>query len=197
MPTSTLRVDTITDTANTVQISTTNLAGASKSACAAMYYSLNAGSGTVTIGDSSSYGVTIPFNTVQFQKYITAYGGSNYWQHSFTGYYAVQVNYRQNSGGDIWTVFAVTKNGNSTAVGLSARTGSGDSRFDTWMVAYPVDDTSARYQLQQWCEGTKTVTTSYSTNQPSWGNYASLNNNTVGSGLGRALNLFVWRLGDL
>ena len=40
---STLRVDTITDTANTVQISTTTLAGASKSAYALMYYSLNSG----------------------------------------------------------------------------------------------------------------------------------------------------------
>lgn len=194
---STLRVDTITDTANTVQISTTTLAGASKSACAAMYYSLNAGSGTFNVGDNSSYGVTIPFNAVQFQKYISASAGSNYWQHSYTGYYAVQIQYRQNSGGDIWSVMGVCKNGTSTAVALSARTGSGDSRMDTWLITYPVDDTSANYRVQQWCEGTKTVTTSFSSSQPSWGNYNSLVNNTAGSSLGRAVNMFVWRLGDL
>jgi hypothetical protein len=194
---STLRVDTITDTANTVQISTTTLAGASKSAYALMYYSLNSGSGTFNVGDNSSYGVTIPFNAVQAQKNISASAGSNYWTHSYTGYYAVEVNYRQNSGGDIWTMFAVTKNGTSTAVGLSARTGSGDSRFDTWIIPYTVDDTGANYRVQQWCEGTKTVTASYSGSDPSWGNYNTLLNNTTGSGRGRAVNLFVWRLGDL
>lgn len=194
---STLRVDILTDTANTVQVSTSSLAGASKSATASMYYALNAGSGTFNVGDSSSYGVTIPFNAVQYQKFISASAGSNFWSHSYTGYYAVQVQYRQNGGGDIWSVMAVTKNGTSTAVGLSARTGSGDSRMDTWLITYPVDDTSANYRVQQWCEGTKNVTTSYSGSNPSWGNYGGLVNNTVGGGIGRAVNMFVWRLGDL
>jgi len=194
---STLRVDILTDTANTVQISTATLAGASKSACAAMYYALNGGSGTFNVGDSSSYGITIPFNAVQFQNNISASAGSNFWSHSYTGRYAVQIQYRQNGGGDIWSVMAVTKNGTSTAVGLSARTGSGDSRMDTWLLTYPVDDTGANYRVQQWCEGTKNVTTSFSSSNPSWGNYSSLTNNTVGTGTGRAVNMFVWRLGDL
>lgn len=194
---STLRVDILTDTANTVQISTATLAGASKSACAAMYYALNGGSGTFNVSDNSSYGVTIPFNAVQYQKFISASAGSNFWSHSYTGYYAVQIQYRQNSGGDIWSAMAVTKNGTSTAVGLSARTGSGDSRMDTWLLTYPVDDTSANYRVQQWSEGTKTVTTSFSSSNPSWGNYGSLTNNTVGTSTGRAVNMFVWRLGDL
>lgn len=194
MASSTLRVDTITNTANTVQWATTNLGP--KTAYAVLYYALNASSGTFNVGDSSSYGVQIPFNNIQASQNITAYTAGRYWTHAYTGTYIVNIMYRQNSGGDIWSVMAVTKNGNTTAVGLSARTGSGDSRMDCWSFAYTVDDTNATYQVQQWCEGTKTVTTSYSGSNPSWGNYAGLNGNTVGGGLGRAVDMHIWRVGD-
>ena len=78
---------------------------------------------------------------------------NNHWLHSTTGYYHLYIRYRQQAGGDHWTVFGVTKNGASDCVGVSARTGSEDSHNEAYDVLYRVDGMTTSYQLQGWDGG--------------------------------------------
>ena len=189
---STLRVDTLTNTANSYQISVNSL----KIAYCNMYYSVNDAAGTLTIADTSTYGAKMQFNKLGPSQNITANVSDSTWTHAYTGTYRVFTAYRQNSGGDVWTVLAVTKGGNATAVGISARTGSEDSHNENYSIIYTVDSTTATYQLQQWVGATgKTVTSDFSQGNPGWTNYASLCGNTTGD-IGRMVDYFVERLGD-
>ena len=79
--------------------------------------------------------------------------------YSQTGIYCVVIRYRQNNGGDIWSLFGVTKDGNSNCVGSSARTGSEDGHNEAYNVMYTVDSTSLTYQLQGWSGKCKTLET--------------------------------------
>ena len=187
---STVRVDTITNTANTFSVATTSI----KFAYASMYYSVNDAAGTLTISSSGTNGEKMQFNKLGPSQNITANTSDSTWTHAFTGTYRVYTAYRQNSGGDVWTVLAVTKAGNSVAVGVSARTGSEDSHNENYSVVYTVDSTSATYQLQHWSTTGKTVTSDFSSN-PGWTNYSSLCGNTTGD-IGRMVDYFVERLGD-
>lgn len=186
-----LRVDTLTNTANSYQISTNSI----KFAYCNMYYAVNDAAGTLTISDASTYGVKMQFNKLGPSQNITANVSDSTWTHAYTGTYICYTAYRQNSGGDVWTVLGVTKGGNATAVGVSARTGSEDSHNENYSIIYTVDSTSATYQLQQWSTTGKTVTSDFSGGNPGWTNYSSLCGNTTGD-IGRMVNYFVQRLGD-
>lgn len=190
---SSLRVDLISDAANTRQLLVNDL---SRQAYASLYYSVNNGAGAITISDSSTYGVKMLFNKQGPVKNITPNLGAATWTHTYTGVYVIMCRYRQNSGADIWTAFAVTKNGNAEAVGISARTGSEDSHNERYEVMYTVDSTTATYQMQGWSLGTKTVTSSFGGGNPGWTNYATLSGGTTGD-TGRMVDYQIYRLGDL
>jgi hypothetical protein len=162
-----------------------------------MFYSVNDAAGSVNVADSSAYGATVPFNRTQIYSNITTNNSTSRWTHSYTGTYVVRLQYRQGSGGDIWTVMGVTKNGNTSAVGISSRVGSyGNTGSITWDILYPVDDTSATYQLQGWATTTITVSSDFSGGSPGWANYPSLVGNTTGD-TGRMTNIIVFRVGDV
>ncbi len=187
---SVVRVDQITNTANSYQINTTSI----KFAHATMYYAVNDAAGSLTISSSGTYGNQMVFNNLGPSMNITANTTTSTWTHTHTGTYVIYTAYRQASGGDVWTVLAVTKAGNSTAVGVSARTGSEDSHNENYSVTYTVDSTSATYQLQHWSTTGKTVTSDFSSN-PGWTNYSALCGNTSGD-IGRMVNYYIQRLGD-
>lgn len=172
-----------------------------KEAFANFHYSSNVsvvegGGATVTIANNATYGAQMPFNSIWVSKNITGNAISNTWTHSLTGHYVLTVTFRQNSGGDLWSVLAVTKNGPNTAVGISARCGSGDSRETNYTLMYKVDDTSSFYQLRQWTQvSSKTVSNGFF-GTPGWTNSDQLNN--YGNGfLGRMVDIIIRRIGDL
>ncbi len=192
-----LRVDAITDSANTNRFLVSDIPNLSKQAYASLYYSVNDAAGNITISDNSTYGVKMLFNKQGPVKNITPNLSTSTWTHTFTGVYVVMCRYRQNSGGDIWTILGVTKNGNTEAVGLSARTGSEDSHNERYEVMYTVDSTTATYQLQHWAAGTsKTVTSDFGGGSPGWTNYATLCGGTTGD-IGRMVDYQIYRVGDL
>ena len=188
---STVRVDTITNTGNTYQINTNSI----RFAYCSMYYAVNDAAGTLTISSSATNGQQMLFNRLGPSLGITANTTTSTWTHSATGTYKVFTAYRQNSGGDVWTVLGVTKAGNSVAVGVSARTGSEDSHNENYSIVYTVDSTSATYQLKHWSTVGKTVTSDFSGGNPGWTNYSALCGNTTGD-IGRMVDYYIIRLGD-
>jgi len=168
-----------------------------KEAFANFYYSVNDAAGDLTIANTSTYGATMAFNVRAIEKNIVGNVSNYTWTHAYTGYYMITTTYRQHSGADVWTCLAVCKNGPATAVGISARTGSEDSHNENYSIIYPVDDTSATYQLQNWAGSVgKTVTSDMSQSNPGWTNYATLHNNRTGD-TGRMVDYIIRRLGDL
>ena len=106
------------------------------------------------------------------------------------------MRYRQASGGDIWSVFGVTKGGDSDCVGVSARTGSENSHNEAYNVIYTVDSTSATYQLQGWSSGNKTVKRPDGAGKPSWSNYDTLVEYSDSNG-GVMMDYNIFKIGDL
>jgi hypothetical protein len=189
---STLRVDTITNAAGTVTVPVADLR---KVAFANMYYSVNDAAGSLTISSTAGTGAKMQFNKAGPSQNITVNTGTSTWTHTYTGTYRIFCAYRQGSGGDIWTVLAVTKGGDTVAVGISARTGSEDSHNENYTVIYTVDSTEATYQLQQWtATTTKTVSSDFA-GKPTWTNYDTLCGGTTGDN-GRMVDYFIERLGD-
>jgi hypothetical protein len=187
---STLRVNTLTNTGNSYQISVNSI----KFAYASMYYAVNDAAGSLTIASSGTNGTKMLFNNLGPSQNITANTSTSTWTHAYTGTYRVYTAYRQGSGGDVWTVLAVTKAGDSVAVGVSTRTGSEDSHNENYTVVYTVDNTSATYQLQHWATTTKTVSSDFQSN-PGWTNYSALCGNTTGD-IGRMVDYYIERIGD-
>ena len=149
-------------------VSTSNLATNATYACARYIYR-ESGSGTTI--SSTGMGTQCPISDVIQQKNITLDTGNSRWTHATTGIYFLIVRYRQDTGGDVWSVFGVTKGGNSNCVGLSARTGSENSHNEAYNIIYTVDSTSATYQLQGWSGGSKTVKRPDGQGKPQWSNY--------------------------
>jgi len=189
---STLRVDTITNAAGTVTVPVADLR---KVAFANMYYSVNDAAGSLTIASTTGVGTQMLFNRAGPSQNITLNTGTSTWTHTYTGTYRIFCAYRQATGGDVWTVLAVTKDGNTVATGISARTGSADSRFDQHFVVYTVDSTTATYQLQQWTTTSAKTVTSDFVSKPTWTNYDTLCGGTTGDN-GRMVDYFIERLGD-
>ena len=73
-------------------------------ACAHYIYR-ESGSGTTM--SSGGNGSQCPITDVKLQKNITLDTGNSRWTHATTGIYFIIVRYRQQSGGDIWSVFGV------------------------------------------------------------------------------------------
>lgn len=189
---STLRVNNLSTTTGNFTIATQNIG---RTAYASMYYAVNDAAVTLTISSSGSTGTQMLFNNAGPSQNITVNTATSTWTHAYTGTYRAYTAYRQSTGGDVWTVLAVTKGGNSVAVGVTARTGSEDSHNENYSVTYTVDSTSATYQLQQWSTGGKTVTSDFSGGNPGWTNYSALCGNTTGD-IGRMVDYFIERIGD-
>ena len=150
---------------------------------------------SVTVATTSA-GTQVPITEVKEEHGITGSTGNNNWTHASTGYYHLYIRYRLDTGGDLWTVYGVTKGGSSDAVGVSARTGSGDMAEDG-DVLYKVDSTSATYQLQGWCgSGTKDVIDPTEQGKPNWTNYDTLVGITNNEG-GLMLDIIISKIGDL
>jgi hypothetical protein len=189
-----LVVSTISNSTNTVYIPVETIR--TKEAYANFYYSVNDAAGDLTIANTGTYGATMAFNNVYFQTGITGNTTNYTWTHAYTGKYMMTVTYRQGSGGDVWTVLAICKNGPIEAVGVSGRTGSEDSHNENYNIFYNVDSTSATYQLQNWAGATgKAVASDMSQGNPGWTNYTSLIGSRTGD-MGRMVDYIIRRLGD-
>ena len=154
----------------------------------------------VTIGSTSSTGTHVPiYRTFFTPKNITvttsASGGT--WTHAYTGYYVLHMSYRQQAGGDQWTMYAVTRAGTTNVVGTSNRSGSDNSGCQSYHVYYRVDSTTDNYRLMGWVENGVNKTAGNSGGSSDNPLFVS---NTVGIGgamYGRNLDIFVYRVGDL
>jgi hypothetical protein len=129
-----------------------------------------------TISSSAWNGLLMPFNKVGPSLRITPNAATSTWTHAQTGTYVLLVSFRQDYTADASTVFAVTKNGPQSAVGVSARTGSGlvGTTNANHRIVYTVDSTSASYQLQHWSSIAKTVAPGFSNGAPQWASYSRL-----------------------
>lgn len=190
---STLRVNNLSTTTGNFTIPTQNIG---RTAYASMYYAVNDAAVTLTIASSGTNGTQMLFNNAGPSQNVTVNTNTSTWTHAYTGTYQISTQYRQASGGDVWTVLAVTKAGNSVAVGITARTGSADNNTAwNYDLIYTVDSTSATYQLQHWATATKTVISDFSGGNPGWTNYSALCGNTTGD-IGRMVDYKILRLGD-
>ena len=146
---------------------------------------------------SGTGGTHVAFTHVKSEQGITGDTSDNDWTHATTGYYQLQIRYRQGSGSDVWSVFGVTKDGASDCVGISARTGSENSHNEAYDVLYKVDSTTATYQLQGWCgSSTKDVIDPEEQGKPNWTNYDTLVGITDTNG-GVMLDMIISKIGDL
>jgi len=187
-----LKVDTLSTNDGSHSVDVTSL----KQAYANFYYSVNDAAGTLTIASTATYGQHMIFNKTGPFLNITPDTTTSTWTHAYTGVYKAEVSFRQASGGDVWTVLAITKNGQIDAVGVSVRTGSTNNFFDQREIVYTVDSTTATYQVQHWVQLTgKTVTSDFA-GKPGWSNYDTLVGNTTGD-TGRMVDYVIYRLGDL
>jgi hypothetical protein len=191
---STLIVSTLKNSSNSIYLPIESIRN--KEAFANFYYSVNDAAGDLTIANTNTYGATMAFNVRSIEKNITGNINNSTWTHAYTGYYMITTTYRQGSGADVWTCLAVCKNGPATAVGITARTGSEDSHNENYSIIYPVDDTSATYQLQHWVHSSSKVVSSDFGSNPGWTNYGTLHNNRTGD-TGRMVDYIIRRLGDL
>ena len=181
------------DTLASNAVTTAKIATNATYACAHYIYR-ESGSGTTT--SSSGNGTTMYISDVKLQKNITLDSGNSRWTHATTGIYFIIARYRQDTGGDMWSVFGVTKNGNSDCVGVSARTGSENSHNEAYNVIYTVDSTTATYQLQGWSSGNKTVKRPDGAGKPSWSNYDTLVEYSDSNG-GVMMDYNIFKIGDL
>ena len=177
-------------------VATAKIATNANYACAHYIYRLPSGS-NATISSTAGNGTKLLISDVKQQKNITLDTGNSRWTHATTGIYFLILRYRQASGGDIWSVFGVTKGGDSDCVGVSARTGSEDSHNEAYNIIYTVDSTSATYQLQGWSGvTTKTVIAPTSQGKPGWSNYDTLVGYTDANG-GVMMDYNIFKIGDL
>ena len=152
----------------------------------------------ITVSSTASDGATMPiYRTFSTPKNITVTtsSGGGTWTHALTGIYALHMSYRQASGGDIWTQYAVTKDGTNNVVGITARMGSEDSHTEDFHLIYRVDSTSSNYRIQGWGGGARTagVSTSPSGN-PGWTSTTT----TLGSTyIGRNVDIWIFRISSL
>ena len=190
LPNGTVDADTLASSS----VTTAKMATNATHACAHYIYR-ESGSGTTI--SSGTNGTQLQISDVTQQKNITLDTGNSRWTHATTGIYFIMVRYRQDSGGDIWTVFGVTKGGNSDCVGISARTGAENNHNEAYNVIYTVDSTSATYQLQGWSsQANKTVKRPDGAGKPAWTNYDTLAGYSDGNA-GVMMDYNIFKIGDL
>lgn len=154
----------------------------------------------ITIASTASDGQTMPiYRTFSTPKNITvttsASGGT--WTHGLTGIYALHMSYRQASGGDIWTQYAVTKDGTSNVVGVTARMGSEDAHTEDFHIIYRVDSTTSNYRIQGWCHavGRTAGVAGSPTGNPGW--TSTTTTLTNGTWVGRTVDIWIFRIASL
>ena len=201
LPNGTVNADTLASNAVTTvkiaddAVATSKIAANATYACAKFFYSSSSSNAHVSSGTAT--GQQVPFTHITLQKNITGDVSNNRWTHSQTGIYCVVIRYRQNSGGDIWSLFGVTKDGNGTCVGSSARTGSEDGHNEAYNVMYTVDSTSSTYQLQGWSGAdNKYAKVPDGQGSPTWTNYDTLVGYS-GSNNGIIVDFNIFKVGDL
>jgi hypothetical protein len=187
-----LKVDTISTGDGSYSVDVASL----KQAYANFYYAVNDAAGTLTIASTATYGQHMLFTHAGPYLNVTPDPSTSTWTHAYTGVYKAEISFRQASGGDVWTVLAITKNGQVDAVGISVRTGSTNNFFDQREIVYTVDSTTATYQVQHWVQATGKTTTSDFAGKPGWTNYDTLTGSTTGD-TGRMVDYVIYRLGDL
>ena len=200
LPDGTVDADTLASNAVTTNkiansaVATAKIATNATYACARYIYRESGGGTTIS---STGMGTQCPISDVIQQKNITLDTGNSRWTHATTGIYFLIVRYRQDTGGDVWSVFGVTKGGNSACVGTSARTGSENSHNEAYNIIYTVDSTSATYQLQGWSgAANKTVKRPDGQGKPSWSNYDTLVGYSEANN-GVMLDYNIFKIGDL
>jgi hypothetical protein len=152
------------------------------------------GGGYTIANHNSGLGTTVDFaRTFSTPKNITVNTSDNSWTHAYTGYYAFHMSYRQQSGGDIWTWYAIMKDSQTNAVGTTARMGSEDSHQESFHLIYKVDSTSSNYRIQGWSQsGTTRAITGTNANFPSgW------TSSVTSIGIGKVLDIIIYRVGGL
>ena len=185
-------VSTIKIAANAV--SEAKLAADAKRVYAHFIYTLSSAHLSLASGTGGTH---VAFTHVKSEQGITGDTSDNDWTHATTGYYQLQIRYRQSSGGDVWSVFGVTKDGASDCVGVSARTGSENNHNEAYDVLYKVDSTSATYQLMGWCgSSSKDVADPDAQGKPNWTNYDTLVGENWANG-GVMLDMIITKIGDL
>ena len=191
LPNGTVNADTLATNA----VTSAKIAANATYACAKFVYSSS--STNADVSGTSGTGQQVPFTHITLQKNITGDVSNNRWTHSQTGIYCCIIRYRQNSGGDIWSLFGVTKDGNGTCVGSSARTGSEDGHNEAYNVMYTVDSTSSTYQIQGWSgQATKQAKVPDGQGSPTWTNYDTLVGYS-GSNNGIIVDFNIFKVGDL
>jgi hypothetical protein len=163
----------------------------------ANFGSLMAEADNFTIADTTSDGITIPiYRQFSTPNKMTIDTTNNYWTHDETGIYILHMMYRQLTGGDIWTMYGVAKNGTTDIVGVTARMGSENAHTESFHLLYKVDDTTANYRIQGWCHsGTRTISGTPS-GYPSGWTY-SWSDGAVGTTHGKSLDLMVYKVSGL
>ena len=153
----------------------------------------------VNVSSTDSDGITMPiyriFSTPKnINVSISSSGGT--WTHNLTGIYALHMSYRQASGGDIWTQYAVTKDGTNNVVGITARMGSEDSHTEDFHIIYKVDSTSSNYRIQGWATAARSAGVAGSpSGNPGW----TSSDTTISNGnwKGRTVDIWVFRICSL
>lgn len=108
----------------------------------------------VQLTDTTTDGIQVAFSrTFSTPVNITVDTVNDTWTHAIAGWYRLTLTFRHGSGGDVWRMFAVTKNGNTNVVGASVRAAVGGSAV--WQISflYLVDSTTANYRLMGWSQG--------------------------------------------
>ena len=191
LPNGTVNTDTLASNA----VTSAKIAANATYACAKFVYSSS--STNADVSGTSGTGQQVPFTHITLQKNITGDVSNNRWTHSQTGIYCIVIRYRQNNGGDVWSMFGVTKDGSSNCVGSSARTGSEDGHNEAYNVMYTVDSTSSTYQIQGWSGAAgKQAKPGDGQGKPSWTNYDTLVGYT-GSNNGIIVDFNIFKVGDL
>jgi len=156
---------------------------------------------TITVSSSATDGTTMPIYRVfgvSKNISVTTNTSGGTWTHALTGIYALHMSYRQASGGDIWTTYAVTKDGTTNAVGTTARMGSEDNHTEDFHLIYRVDSTQSIYRLQGWTQtGTRTAGhIGAPTGNPGW-TMSPTTDLTLGTYKGRIVDIWVFRIASL
>lgn len=155
----------------------------------------------ITVSSTATDGVTMPiyrvFSTPKNISVTTNTSGGT-WAHTLTGMYALHMSYRQASGGDIWTQYAVTKDGTTNAVGVTARMGSEDNHTEDFHLIYRVDSTASTYRLQGWTQtGTRTAGhIGAPSGNPGW-TMSPTTDLTLGTWKGRTVDIWLFRIASL
>ena len=162
-----LKVDQLTTTDGTSSATIANMATLLNKPYAELAWAANGGAALTVAANNST--TKVPFSRSVYINQISADTVNYTWTHSQTGYYLLHLSYRQESGADIWTQYAVQKNSPLTIAGTSVRSGSANGGNPAnWHLSYYVDSTTANYSLYGWANGTLTVRQTLDSTSSAW-----------------------------